>query len=604
MRKTYDVNPFLKKPAFGSLSLTIFFDISIEASLRREKHWRDKCDGARKFANYFPNDFRMINPSNYYLVDWKKQFNLSMQRIDYDDFSLAIAESDVEKINIIIEKKHESSFQLKDLLSYDLMFGFHDSLLSPNRPNYSEEVNNVIWELIKGKIKDNNLLAIYAMITYQTEAVVEKLMQSVTNVNASINADIEFEEDGEYSLLYMASKNGYYKIVAYLLRRNADVNGDAHNSPLCAACAYGHLEIVILLLNSGAIGNARPIYNPLNIACAYGHLDIVSLLLDRKVGVAVESLMTACEYGQTDVVRLMIKRGGINNPLERGIEMLHLACCNNVPELVSMILDLGVDVNGVWSGDYGTPLFSSLYSPLERHLDGRPNFTDQGRLEVVRLLLDRGAVINIQTKWGTTPLHNACLTSVPEFVRLLLDRGAIVNVAKLDDGLTPLHWACMDSDVDLEVVRLLLDRRADLNAQGSDGHTPLYFACRDGKSEIASLLLDWGAMLTRDILDAACLACDKGFPEMISFVLDRQAYLYCTKLSDQKTTQKTKIFLLQKCIEKMAVSDPPEGAEFRETLRELYTSVITPLCENDADLLLLLAIITQQPAMKFLELSL
>ncbi len=51
------------------------------------------------------------------------------------------------------------------------------------------------------------------------------------------------------------------------------------------------------------------------------------------------------------------------------------------------------------------------------------------------------------------------------------------RIAQLDeDGLTPLHYAARYSH--LQVVKLLVERGADVNARAEDGITPLHFAAR------------------------------------------------------------------------------------------------------------------------------
>jgi ankyrin repeat protein len=64
-----------------------------------------------------------------------------------------------------------------------------------------------------------------------------------------------------------------------------------------------------------------------------------------------------------------------------------------------------------------------------------------------------------------------------KIVQLLLEKGADVN-AQGKDSDTPLSWACDGSHI--EIVQLLLEKGADINAQGEDSDTPLRSACLRG----------------------------------------------------------------------------------------------------------------------------
>ena len=62
----------------------------------------------------------------------------------------------------------------------------------------------------------------------------------------------------------------------------------------------------------------------------------------------------------------------------------------------------------------------------------------EGHQEIVRLLIDKGADLNIAIMNGSTALHMAPREGHQEIVRLLLDKGADVNT-----GIASLHFTML-----------------------------------------------------------------------------------------------------------------------------------------------------------------
>ncbi len=109
----------------------------------------------------------------------------------------------------------------------------------------------------------------------------------------------------------------------------------------------------------------------------------------------------------------------------------------------------------------------------------------------VRLLLDQNADVNVQDKYGFTPLFRAIVRDHETIVRLLLDKGANVNGQNCCDGRTELSTAALRGKE--AIVRLLLDKGTNVNGQDRDGQIPLHWAALRGKEIIVRLLLNKGA---------------------------------------------------------------------------------------------------------------
>jgi len=124
-------------------------------------------------------------------------------------------------------------------------------------------------------------------------------------------------------------------------------------------------------------------------------------------------------------------------------------------------------------------------------------------LDQVNELVGQGADVNAKDKFfGDTPLHKAIQLRNFEMVKLLIENGADVNAINGQDD-TPLILSVAQSD--LEFVKLLLENGAKVNAHGSDGNTALHVSLflktcsvpcaslKDIELEIIKLLVNHGA---------------------------------------------------------------------------------------------------------------
>ena len=105
----------------------------------------------------------------------------------------------------------------------------------------------------------------------------------------------------------------------------------------------------------------------------------------------------------------------------------------------------------------------------------------------VQQFLEFGADINgMHTDVGS-PLMVAARHSNIEVVSVLLEAGAAVN-AKDEYGETPLHGAASWNE-NPEVISVLLKAGADVNAKDESGETPLHVAVFTQDPEVISVLL-------------------------------------------------------------------------------------------------------------------
>ena len=94
--------------------------------------------------------------------------------------------------------------------------------------------------------------------------------------------------------------------------------------------------------------------------------------------------------------------------------------------------------------------------------------------ELAKWLVDNGADIQANDRWGRTPLHNRS-RSIFGNIKSLLDLGAKVN-DKGDCHETPLHSAALSHNV--SNTKILIDYGADINGVNAQGYIPLELALR------------------------------------------------------------------------------------------------------------------------------
>jgi ankyrin repeat protein len=112
-----------------------------------------------------------------------------------------------------------------------------------------------------------------------------------------------------------------------------------------------------------------------------------------------------------------------------------------------------------------------------------------GDIEIVRLLVEKGATVRVQDKEGWEPLMFAAQMGHTKVVKFLIENGADVNCAA-DDGETALMMAY---DTNSETVKTLIEAGAYLDSMNKDGETALTYALKKKDKVMAQILIEAGA---------------------------------------------------------------------------------------------------------------
>ncbi|XP_048846387.1 caskin-1-like isoform X9 [Brienomyrus brachyistius] len=110
-----------------------------------------------------------------------------------------------------------------------------------------------------------------------------------------------------------------------------------------------------------------------------------------------------------------------------------------------------------------------------------------GNLELIALLLESQAAVDVRDQKGMRPLHYAAWQGKSEPIRMLLKSGSSVN-GQSDEGQIPLHLAAQHGHYD--VSEMLLQYQSNPCIVDNAGKTPLDLACEFGRVGVVQLLLN------------------------------------------------------------------------------------------------------------------
>lgn len=195
-------------------------------------------------------------------------------------------------------------------------------------------------------------------------------------------------------------------------------------------------------------------------------------------GPGTTDLVNAVRAGDLAKVSSIIASGADVNERDRAGQKtaLHWAAKTGNRAAIDALIAAKADSN-VKDRQGRTPLWSGVESDLE----------------VVKILVDKGADVNARDLINSTPLLWAAGFGKPETVAFLISKGADVKATD-DNGWTPLIWAAGLGQP--MTVDILVKAGADLaKADNTAGDTALLRAARTGKPESVKLLLDAGADL-------------------------------------------------------------------------------------------------------------
>ena len=185
---------------------------------------------------------------------------------------------------------------------------------------------------------------------------------------------------------------------------------------------------------------------------------------------------------------------------------------------VKKALRKGANVNFIFdSGDFALKLAAS----------------DEKYFQVAKLLIEKGANVDLVNSHGVSALMEACKNGCRELVCLLLSKGAQVDL-KDNQQQTALMYSCESLEPkSLEVARELLKHKANIDLsvlQDGEGRSALMIACANNNRLAVDLLLHHGRaqvnLRDKKEQSALMIACKTGQTKIIKTLLNSGANVH------------------------------------------------------------------------------
>jgi len=248
-----------------------------------------------------------------------------------------------------------------------------------------------------------------------------------------------------------------------------------------SAVKTGDVEAINQHLADGADINARDSelgITLLSWAALFDQTEVIELLIKKGADVNAKNrdgatpLHAAAFLGRTEAAELLIQKGAdVNAKNNNGETPLDATTADwETTKSIASILQVKLEQEKVKAGR------AEVVKLLRQHIIKVSNVdirtaAAEGNIEAIQQHVSSGTDLNAkEPTGGSTPLIVAAVFGQTEAARLLIEKGASVNV-KNNEGNTSLHVATFFCHP--ETVKLLLEKSAKVNALNNRGETPL-----------------------------------------------------------------------------------------------------------------------------------
>jgi ankyrin repeat protein len=350
-------------------------------------------------------------------------------------------------------------------------------------------------------------------------AMIERLLAGGADPNAPMT------KTGDTALM-MAARTGKTDAVKALLDHGAKINAAetwGGTTALMWAVSERHPDVAKMLIERGADVNAKSYFVPSASGRGFEGTTPIAPKPNQEIEEFAAGMLTplmfAARENDLESAKLLAKAGAdLNARGGDGKDALSLAFFDGSYDVADFLIDSHANVNQKDAQRF-TPLF---WAVDRRNMETAPNFpwmVTRDPFPLIRKLLDAGADPNAainstpraRMREGSprlvyaTAIMRAAFSGDIELVKLLLDHGADPQIIS-SDRETTLMAACGTGFINgyhrarppaerLAVVKLLVEKGADVNAADGYGITPLMVASNLGDLEVVKYLVSKGADL-------------------------------------------------------------------------------------------------------------
>jgi len=323
--------------------------------------------------------------------------------------------------------------------------------------------------------------ALFQAVYYGYTDIAVKLLEKGADIKAL---------DNETTLVFAAMEYGDEQLMNELVTWGASLNElDSDNkSLLMRAIEYGNIEAVKFLTLAKANGSySMELHDNdpsvMKLAMNKGNIEIIEYLIDAGLNVELKdaegrtALLLAVEGGNDPVFDKLIQKGADYNIQDHsGFTPLALAAQKGNEHMVDVLIGLNATPY-VHAANYKSPLSLAI---------------ENKHLAIATKLLGTPQCVNALHEypyWTDGPLYAAVKLGNIEMVNLLLEHGALINI--FSNGTVCNHLSpAVDEDND-EMVSFLISKGADYQFKFTE--SLIFTALFDNKPKALKALIEGGA---------------------------------------------------------------------------------------------------------------